>query len=106
MIKNTVRPSEKIVRTSKNPAIAPPVLNIPFEATNTSSIHIKGYSVPNAKVEIYVDEELSQEAETTEDGSFLADQVTLTLGTNNIAGKRFFGIFTQTCHKSMGIIYN
>lgn len=72
---------------SENATLAPPVLNIPYEATNSSSIDIKGYSLPNTKVEIYIDDELKSTTETNNDGSFVAASVDLGLGTNNISGK-------------------
>lgn len=67
-------------------AIAPPVLNIPYEATNTAEIDISGYSQANSKVEIYVDEALESSVGTQSDGSFKAEGVSLALGTNNIYG--------------------
>lgn len=67
-------------------AIAPPVLNIPFEATNSSPIQIKGYSTANSKVEIYVDDELKSSIMTQEDGSFTSEDIELSLGKNNITG--------------------
>lgn len=81
-------------KTTKTPkqvtediTLAPPVLNIPFEATNTSSIRFKGYSLPNAKVELYVDNELKDEVSTQSDGSFIVDNLPLSLGSNTITGK-------------------
>lgn len=67
--------------------LAPPVLNIPFEATNTATIKIKGYSTPDLSVKIYVDDNLKNTAKTSADGSFTSDSITLSLGTNNIYGQ-------------------
>lgn len=72
---------------SENTTLAPPVLNIPFEATNTATIKIKGYSTPNSSVEIYLDDNLSTTVKVKDDGSFLSDNISLSLGTNNIYGK-------------------
>ena len=91
MIKNTVRPSEKIVRTSKNPAIAPPVLNIPFEATNSSEINIRGFGSPGSKVKIFVDDQEKSEVKVSENGSFKTPNLTLSLGINNIYGTTIDG---------------
>lgn len=72
---------------TENISLAPPVLNIPFESTNTGSISIKGYSTPNVSVEIYLDDEIKTTSKTKDDGSFVSDNISLTLGTNNISGK-------------------
>lgn len=79
-------PTQK-ASVAENSTLAPPVLNIPYEATNTASIAIKGYSVPNASVEVYLDDELKTTAKTHDDGSFTTDNISLFLGTNNISGK-------------------
>lgn len=66
--------------------LAPPVLNIPFEATNSATLVIKGYSSPNSKVKIYIDDSLVATEETETDGNFRTNQIELSLGTNNIYG--------------------
>ena len=82
------KPSGKITQSvSENTNLAPPVLNIPYEATNSAQIDIVGYSTSGAKVEIYVDDELKTTATVSEDGSFKATDIDLNLGTNNIYGK-------------------
>lgn len=68
-------------------AITPPVLNIPYEATNTGTIKINGYSTPDAKVEIYLDDDLRTTVNTESDGSFQSDDIDLALGTNNISSR-------------------
>ncbi len=70
-----------------DPAIAPPVLNIPFEATNSAALKVTGYSLPSSKVEIYLDEDLKDTVETDETGYFHSDDISLSEGTNNIYGK-------------------
>lgn len=72
---------------SENVTLAPPVLSIPFEATNSSTIQIRGYSMPKVKVEIYLDDELKTSVETQDDGSFITEPINLLLGTNNLCGK-------------------
>jgi len=86
---NKYRASEqkKSAPIEEDSAIPPPVLNIPFEATNTATIKINGYSSADSKVELYVDEELKATVETGSDGSFTADNIALSLGTNNIYGQ-------------------
>ncbi len=74
------------IESIEDSAIAPPVLNIPYEATNTAEINITGYSQPDSKVEIYIDDELESSVGTLGDGSFRAEGVSLSLGTNNIHG--------------------
>lgn len=67
--------------------LAPPVLNIPYEATNTATIKIKGYASAETKVDIYVDDEIKSSTTTDQNGSFLAENIDLSLGTNTIYGK-------------------
>lgn len=86
-VKNITSPVEKKApSTSETAALAPPVLNIPYEATNTAQINITGYGVPNSKVKIFVDD-TDQTIDVSSDGSFTAENVSLNLGTNNIYGK-------------------
>lgn len=70
-----------------NPTLAPPVFIIPYEATNSAQIDIKGYATANSKVNLYLDDELIDTADVTSDGSFIFKNVSLNLGTNNIYGK-------------------
>lgn len=79
------RSKEKSI--ADNPLLAPPVLDIPFEATNSGSIKIKGYAISRSRVKIYLDDQLKDEVSTNEDGSFETDSINLSLGTNNIFGK-------------------
>lgn len=73
--------------TSSSSSLAPPVLNIPYEATNSAQISIKGYSMPKTRVIILVDEKQAGETESLEDGSFEAKGISLNLGSNSILGK-------------------
>lgn len=70
-----------------DPAIAPPVLNIPYEATNSASIRVHGYSSPNSQVEIYLDGDLKTTTQADDNGKFTTDEVSLSIGQNNISGK-------------------
>lgn len=70
-----------------NATLAPPILNIPYEATNTATISVRGYATALSSVEIYIDEELKTTTKANGDGSFFTGQVLLNLGTNNISGK-------------------
>lgn len=72
---------------SENALLAPPVLNIPYEATNSATISIRGYTMANTSVEIYLNDELKSTIKSESDGSFISDQVTLDLGKNSISGK-------------------
>lgn len=83
---NKFKPSTKVNSVSEETVIAPPVLNIPFDATNSATIKISGYSTPKYKVEIYIDNELKNETTAGENGSFQSDAIPLSLGTNNIYG--------------------
>ncbi|OGE18126.1 hypothetical protein A3F00_04180 [Candidatus Daviesbacteria bacterium RIFCSPHIGHO2_12_FULL_37_11] len=87
-IKNFINPNQKKGQdVSENPSFAPPVLNIPYEATNSSVIEISGFTSPNSRVKIYVDDSLESTTQSDENGSFTAKNVNLNLGTNNIYGK-------------------
>lgn len=66
--------------------LAPPTFDLPFEATNSASIKLKGYSTPNSKVEIYLDDSLVDSAQAAENGSFQSKEIELNLGTNNFHG--------------------
>ncbi len=87
-------------------AIAPPVLNIPYEATNTATIKISGYSSSNSKVEIYLDDALKDTASTSDDGSFTSSDLSLSLGTNNIYGKTVNGDHKSLASKTIKLIYS
>ena len=86
--KNIIQPPRKIATPpSGNSALAPPVLNIPYEATGTGEISIPGFGTPGSKVILYIDDEEKQTAEVSSGGSFIFENVTLNLGTNNISGR-------------------
>ena len=87
-IKDFVKPPQKVVSDlSENPSLAPPVLSIPYEATNTAEIDIKGFATANSTIKIYINDELKSAIETENNGNFTAENVELNLGTNNIYGK-------------------
>ena len=65
-------------------AIAPPVLYIPYEATNSASLALSGYAAPLSRVEVYIDDEVKSQTTTDSEGKFTTGQVALNLGTNNI----------------------
>lgn len=81
--KQPVKPAESI---KENASVAPPVLNIPFEATSSAKISVHGYSLAGTTVEIYLDGELRSTVNTSADGSFISDPVELNLGTNSLSG--------------------
>lgn len=87
-ITNIIKPAQKpVIQSSQNAALAPPILSIPFEATNASQIDIKGYGTPDSKVKLYIDDESQQTVDVDSDGSFTFQNVSLNLGTNNIYAK-------------------
>ena len=87
-VKNKVSSQPKPVsNTIENSQLAPPILNIPFEATSTAQINIKGYGSPNSKVAIFLDDEKKDTVDVSGDGSFELKNVSLGLGINNIYGK-------------------
>ncbi len=87
-VKNFIHPSEKKVNSEiQTTTLAPPVLNIPYEATNTAQINIQGYSSPNLKVKLFLDDREIQTTDVSPDGSFTFQNIDLRIGTNNIYGK-------------------
>lgn len=87
-LNNLVKPPTKpVMESSENATLAPPVFNIPYEATNSPQINIQGYASPNILVRLYLDDRPTREVNTQSDGSFLIENVELALGTNNIYGK-------------------
>lgn len=81
------QPVKTTKSVSESALLAPPVLNIPYEATNTASIIVHGYTTPETSVEIYINDNLTSTTKSASDGSFVSDQVTLDLGKNSISGK-------------------
>lgn len=88
LITSFFKPHTKLISNiSENPQLAPPVFNIPYEATNTAQIMIEGYAPPNSKVNLYIDDEKKQTEDVSSEGKFLFKDIQLSLGTNNIYGK-------------------
>ncbi len=86
-LKNFNTPAKTAVNNTDQILLAPPVLNIPYEATNTAQIDVHGYSTPKSKVELFLDDDKKQTVNVQGDGSFTFNNVSLSLGTNNIYGK-------------------
>lgn len=72
---------------SEEAQLAPPVLFIPFEATNSASIDVKGYATGNSKVKIFVNNILTNTLDVSGDGNFKISGVDLVTGNNYIYGK-------------------
>lgn len=86
-INNILKPSQKTAPDiTEKITLAPPVINIPYEATNTAQIDIKGYGTPGSRVKLYIDDEFKVTTDVLSDGSFIFEKVDLSLGTNNISG--------------------
>ncbi len=84
-VRNNGSTKPTIVNTDANSiSLAPPVLNIPYEATATAQIDIKGYAAANSKVKLYLDDENKGTADVSSDGDFTFQNINLSLGTNNI----------------------
>lgn len=105
IVQNVIKPLKQNIKSDKSLS-APPVLNIPFEATNSSIINIKGYSTPNSKVKLYIDDEVKQTVDVSSDGSFNFENVPLVLGTNNIYGKTSDGSKESLPSKTIRLIYD
>lgn len=87
-------------------AIPPPVLNIPYEATNTATLAINGYTTPDSKVEIYLDDDLKTTTDVKSDGSFQTEGLALLIGTNNIYGKTVIGNKKSLASKNIKLYYD
>jgi len=87
IINQTVKPTTKQQAIGDNATQAPPVLNIPFQATNLSPIIIKGYATPGVEVKIYLDDSVISTIIAKDDGSFESEEISLNFGINNIYGK-------------------
>lgn len=94
------------VASDEDVAIPPPVLNIPFEATNSAALSINGYTTPDTKVEIYFDDELKTTVDVKSDGSFSTPEIPLALGTNNINGKTMMGDKKSLFSKTIKLYYD
>lgn len=89
-VRDTIKPSQKQKSAvEENPMLAAPVLNIPYEATNSPQIDIKGYTTPEAKIKLYVDDAEVKETKAETDGSFVFEDISLSLGANEIYAKSF-----------------
>ncbi len=87
IVKNIVKPPQVVNQKSpQNAALAPPTLNIPYEATNSAEINIQGFGIPSSRVKLYLDDKSVQTIDVSNDGSFTFANVNLNLGTNNIYG--------------------
>jgi hypothetical protein len=79
--------STKQESIAENPNLAPPIINIPYEATSSSKINITGFAASHSTVKIYLDDTLVGTTTAEDNGSFTLQDVSLSLGTNNIYGK-------------------
>ncbi len=86
-LRGTLAPQTPKKITASSSTLAPPVLNIPYEATNSGKIMVKGYATPKTKVLIFVDESQAGKTESLEDGGFEVKDISLNLGSNSIFGK-------------------
>lgn len=100
---STQAPKKAMTQSS---TLAPPVLNIPYEATNTAQITIKGYSSPKSQVSIYIDDQLQDSTDTLEDGTFEVIDISLNLGTNNIYGKTHDADSESLPSKTIKVFYD
>lgn len=105
IVQNVIKPPKQNIESNKS-LLAPPVLNIPFEATASSMISISGFSIPNSKVTLFLDDETKDTVNVASDGSFIFENVPLVLGTNNIYGKTSDGSKESSPSKTIRLIYD
>lgn len=108
VVKNVLTP----VKQTDNPTtisetLAPPVLFVPFEATNSAKIDIKGYATAGSKVKIYLEDVLVDTASVGADGNLVSKNVPLALGRNNIYGKTIDDKGTESLpSKTIVVVYD
>jgi hypothetical protein len=103
---NRYKDVEEGVNIVDDMTVAPPTLNIPFEATNTATIRITGYATRDSKVEIYVGNDLKETLATQADGSFSAEAIPLNDGNNAIYGKTVIDGKNSLPSKAIKIAYS
>lgn len=81
------KPTDKEKSPSEDVKLTPPVLNLPYEATNTASIKIKGYAQPDSKIEILINNVVKSTTSSDGSGQFESGFIDLTKGDNFISGK-------------------
>lgn len=87
-VKETINPSKKEESPlEENSMLSAPVLKIPYEATNSSEVEIKGFATPNSEVKLFIDDAEVKSVRTEDDGSFTFQNIPLNLGINNIYAK-------------------
>lgn len=107
VIKNTLKPPKQTVsRLVKEGTFAPPILNIPYEATNTASVNISGFGTVNSKVRLYLDDEAKQTVDVSSDRTFTFENVPLNWGTNNIYGTTLDSNRESLPSKTIKLIYD
>ena len=79
--------SRTATNITENAQLAPPVLNIPYEATNTAEIDVKGYSTPGSKVKLFLDGQEIEIVDASSEGDFTFKNVSLGLGINSLYAK-------------------
>ena len=67
--------------------MAPPTLNQTVSATNSASISVNGYSMPNKTVKLYVNGDYYDSTMVKDDRTFVFKNVTLQEGENTIKAK-------------------
>ena len=90
----------------QNSTLAPPVLSILYEATNSAKIDITGYAISKSKVQIFIDDQFKKEIISEDDGSFLVKDIELVLGINNIYGKTVDPDTISLPSKTIRVIYD
>ncbi len=73
--------------TQNQQILLPPILTQSFTATNSAMITVNGSATPKQKVELFVNNNLTDITDTKDDGSFSFTSVTLNSGSNTITAK-------------------
>lgn len=82
-----LKSSKEFVETEKTTPPFPPKLRPLPEATNSEKITLQGFAEPGATVKIFLNEEVKKEVIADADGSFMVEEVELSLGRNKIKAK-------------------
>lgn len=77
--------AEKVAKNQQ--IVLPPFINQTFTATNSANISLNGTAASHEKVELFVNNNFTDIADTKDDGSFNFQNVTLSNGSNSISTK-------------------
>jgi bacillopeptidase F len=73
--------------TKSNSIVGVPIFTTSFTATNSAAISLDGNAAPKEKINLYVNDNLTDSVDTKDDGTFSFKNVSLKLGNNDLKAK-------------------